>query len=98
MKKYQIHYNKRKIITLDKFDRDVYKVNSTTQYDAYDIDSLQQYNPLYSLFFQLNSSNFNNISLNHMNHIVNLHEVINDEQLVSKKEIFIKFAPYYEDN
>lgn len=94
MKRYQIDYNKRKIIHLPSFQGDIYEVNSTTIYDPYDIVSLQQYNPIYSLYFDLNKNNYNNIALNHVNHIIGPNEIFNTKTNKNeKKKIFTKFAP-----
>ena len=86
MKRHQIDYNKRKIINLESFQGDVYKVNSTTTYDAYDIDCLQQYNPVYSLYFDLNKNNYNNIALNHVKHIVGPNEIFNTKTKKNEKK------------
>lgn len=86
--KFCINYHKRKIIDLGEFTEDFESFN------PYKLSHLQQYNPTYSQFFDLNSNNYNNISLNHLHQIKNLHEVTNiNTQETIKKEIFIKFSP-----
>jgi hypothetical protein len=86
--KFCINYYKRKIIDLGEFKEEFETFN------PYKLSHLQQYNPTYSQFFDLNSNNYNNISLNHLHQIKNLHEVTNIvTQETIKKEIFIKFSP-----
>jgi hypothetical protein len=64
------------------------------KYEPFHIQQLQQYNPLYSLFFKLNETNYNNISFNHKYHIKNLQEVVDAEtQQLRKTPVFVKFAP-----
>ena len=54
----------------------------------------QLYNPLFSLFFDLNASNYNSIALNHRYHMTSLGEVADmHTQKTVKKEIFIKYSP-----
>ena len=90
------HYHKTKNIHLEELDNDSKENEENTKihYSPFKIDKLQQYNPIYSLFFELNDHNFNNISLNHKYNMKNLKEVINIEtQEITKKNVFIKFSP-----
>jgi hypothetical protein len=63
-------------------------------YSPYNIKNLQNYHPLYSEFFELNSTNAKTIALNHLYHIVDLDTVKNRKTGdLSKVPIFTKFAP-----
>jgi len=85
---FNLHYHKRSLIDLgDLIDID--EVNN-----PYKITKLQQYNPVYSLFFDLNESNYNHIAFNHLHHIKNIHQVIDiNTKEIKDKNIFIKFSP-----
>jgi hypothetical protein len=79
-----LNYHKRKIIDLGNLSNN----------SEYNITKLQQYNPIYSRFFDLNENNYNSISLNHKNHIINVNQVIDmNTKEVMNKNIFIKFSP-----
>jgi hypothetical protein len=63
-------------------------------YEPFKIHQLQQYNPIYSVFFELNDKNYNSISFNHKFHIKNLKEVVELKTgEVLKKDVFVKFSP-----
>lgn len=68
------------------------------------LNSLQNYIPLYESFFSLNESNYNNINLNHKFHLhsivntTNLRniltvEIIDNSNNIKKTDLFCKFSP-----
>jgi len=57
------------------------------------IREIQNYNPIYSRFFEMDETNYNRIALNHKYHIYDLSSVIDDKDAVVEKDIFIKFSP-----
>ena len=64
------------------------------EYNPFHIQNLQNYNPVYSMFFEMNPTNYNAIALNHPNHFVDLNTVL--EEGTGKKiskDIHIKYAP-----
>ena len=63
-------------------------------YNPFHIQKLQHYNPVYSLFFEMNPTNYNAIALNHPKHFVDLHTVLEEDtgKKISK-DIHIKYAP-----
>jgi hypothetical protein len=64
------------------------------QYNPFLLDKIQLYNPSYELFFQLTEKNYNNISLNHKYHILDLLNVIDQETRETlEKNIHIKYSP-----
>jgi hypothetical protein len=86
--KFNLNYHKRHLIDLGDLELDD-DINN-----PYKITKLQQYNPIYSLFFDLNENNYNSISFNHLHHIINLHQVINiNTKEIKEKNVFIKFSP-----
>lgn len=58
------------------------------------VDNIQNYIPTYSLFFELNETNYNKISLNHVNQIINFNSIYNIEKKTKKQtQIYIKYSP-----
>ena len=57
------------------------------------VKKLPQYNPLYSVFFNLTKKNYNHIRLNHKNRIIDLNCVWYTTTNEIKEEIFTKFSP-----
>lgn len=77
-----------------KTETDSDSLQKKIDYNAFHIQNLQHYNPIYSMFFEMNPTNYNGIALNHPNHFVDLKTVL--EEGTSKKiskEIHIKYAP-----
>jgi hypothetical protein len=86
--KFCISYHKRVLIDLGKIQ------NESIKNFPYKIDKLQQYNPIYSQFFDLNKTNYNQIAMNHPRHIVDLNSVMNiNTKKIEETEIFVKFSP-----
>ena len=92
-----IHYYKSKKIDLGNLTQR-FQENSSShkkiEYNPFHIHPLQNYNPIYSMFFEMNPTNYNAIALNHPNHFVDLNTVL--EEGTGKKiskEIHIKYAP-----
>ena len=87
--KFQLDYRKTKKINLEEWQK-----HDTTEKSPYKITQLQQYNPIYSQFFELNENNFDNISLNQKYQIQSIDTVLNTEtKEIETKPIFIKFSP-----
>ena len=63
-------------------------------YNAFNITELQNYNPIYSLFFEMNENTYNCISLNHPKHFLDLNTVYDElQQKKMNVPIHIKYAP-----
>ena len=100
-----IYYNKSKKIDLGKIEKDYIDANRESNLDSYNpfhIRHLQNYNPIYSMFFEMNETNYNAISLNHPNHFLDMNTVITSEavgkgegegEIQIQKNIHIKYAP-----
>ena len=94
---FKIEYNKNK--------GDIFK--TLDNYDIISDHNIQNYTPLYNLFFELNDTNYNNINLNtnytivgfdsRIDHNLFLCSLKNTENIenseIKQKEVFIKFSP-----
>jgi hypothetical protein len=91
MSKFKLHYRKTKPIDLEEW------VNTTidaSQNSPYKISKLQQYNPIYSEFFELTDQNYNSISFNSKYQIHAIDKVVNTvSNEIEEKRIFTKFSP-----
>jgi hypothetical protein len=92
----EMNYSKSKKIDLAHLEKQYELLNesSTIEYNPFKIKALQNYNPIYSLFFEMTQNNYNVISLNHSKHFVDL-ETIQDEITTKKTNlaVHIKYAP-----
>ena len=87
---YKLHYSKPEFIHLEKLTEQ----NQHPDFNPYDIDELQLYNPIYSRFFEMNDSNYLKIALNHPYHMKDLQTVAKENgQDEENKNVFIKFSP-----
>ena len=90
--KFNIHYFKTKTIALEPLEKAY--TNDESGYNPYNVTKIQNYNPVYGLFFSLNENNYNNISLNHKFHIIDMMNVYNQETREPvDKHVFIKYSP-----
>ena len=80
---------KEKQEKLEKKDKK--KIN----YNAFNITELQNYNPIYSWFFEMNENTYNSISLNHPKHFLDLNTVYDEiqQKKIPNSSIHIKYAP-----
>jgi hypothetical protein len=65
-----------------------------SEYNPFDVDKLQLYNPIYQRFFDMNESNSQTIALNHPYHIHDATHVVSiktGEPI--EKDVFIKYSP-----
>jgi len=106
-----IYYYKSKKIDLGKIEKDYTDVQresnpanrESNSYNPFHIRDLQNYNPIYSMFFEMNDTNYNAISLNHPNHFLDMNTVIKvgkegstetgEMETKLPKTIHIKYAP-----
>jgi len=94
--KFTINYHKTIPLNL-KYLEENYENNFEdldNDYNPFKISNLQNYNPIYNDFFELNDKNFNQISLNNKYHIRDLSNVyhINTNEVI-ERPVFIKFGP-----
>jgi len=95
--KFHIDYKKTGWLDLKYLEEQYEKnrpPNEELEYNPYKIDKLQKYNCIYSQFFEMNDTNFNQISLNHKYDMINL-ETIRETEVEENKQspVFIKFSP-----
>jgi len=94
MSKFKLHYKKQPLIDIPILGKQYSENNDVVHgYNPYHITHLQQYQPMYKLFFEMNQSNSETISLNQKYHIVDLTHVQENESQSIEKPIFMKFSP-----
>ena len=88
-----IHYEKRKNKVF--FDK-------CKEPEIYDIETVQNFNPIYKNFFELNETNYNSINLKHSKYIYDvnfnmetneLEYIIKENDKIFNEQVFIKYAP-----
>lgn len=85
-----LHYSKPPILDINKM-RDAHK---NPDYNPFDVDKLQLYNPIYKRFFDMNEKNYHTIALNHPYHIQDINHIVSDKTgEVTEREVFIKYSP-----
>ena len=99
----EINYLKSKKLDLGKLKKQFEKEEKKEEkeekekkinYNAFNITELQNYNPIYSLFFEMNENTYNCISLNHPKHFLDLNTVYDElQQKKMNVPIHIKYAP-----
>jgi len=96
--KFQLNYKKSNLVDISYLEKEFEKTkteeHTEMKYNPYSITKLQNYNSIYSVFFDLNETDYNSIGWNQKYDIVDLETVVENP---SKKEIktpvFIKFSP-----
>ena len=87
--KLNINYQRVKPIDFSSFP-DLSDSNSNSvKYNPYAVSNIQYYYPHYKIFFEMNSSNYNQITFNHSQQMTGFNQVSGEID----KSIFIKFAP-----
>ena len=95
--KFTIHYAKHKTVQMNVLDK-TGQVTATedieAEYSPFRIESVQNYNPIYDLWFTLDETNYNRISLNNAYHLVDMNTVVglNTKDVVSRP-VYIKYSP-----
>jgi hypothetical protein len=70
-----------------------YKKAKKNNLEILDVSEIQNYNPVYSRFFEMDETNYNRIALNHKYHIHDLKTVTDNDDKPVEKDIFVKFSP-----
>jgi hypothetical protein len=94
--KFSIHYRKNKIIPISDLASKyvLSEEDMKYEYNPFVFSQFQQYNPLYSLFFQLNETNYNHISLNHRYSILNADTLFDHSaNQIVKSDVHFKYSP-----
>ena len=92
MTKLKIQYSKPERIDLSILGKQ-YQEKNKEDYDPFQIENLQLYNPLYNQFFTMNKNNYDSISFNHKYQVIDLNTVQKDTKETNPREIHIKFSP-----
>ena len=94
--KMNIHYTKLKPLDL-KYLEEHYEsseLDTENGYNPFRIKSLQNYNPVYAHYFELNEKNYNRIGLNHPYHFVDCESVYSySKNVTMDRATHIKFSP-----
>ena len=94
--KIQIHYRKEDPIDITNINAD-YEYSMTdmdNDYHPFTIAKLQNYNPIYSVFFEMTEKNQQRLTLKHPRRILNLNTIYDFEtESVIEKPVFVKFSP-----
>ena len=95
MANFELHYYKFPKLRNSFINNSNYcSKDNDIEYNLFNIDKFQPYNPIYNNLFYLDETNFNRISLNHKYHFVdNLHVIDNTTQDILDKSMFFKFSP-----
>lgn len=101
MKKYDkknlnINYSKVKIINIEELKEKYVRSEEDIEndYNPFSLKKIQNYQPIYSLFFKMNESNYASVCFNNKFHFIDDTFVKDIEtEKVVRKETFIKYAP-----
>lgn len=95
MSTFQIHYKKESVIDPQYLATQYDSVieSSTPEYNPFRIHQIQNYNPIYGLFFDLNDSNYHKITLNQKYGIRGESLVERETGEIVERPVFFKFSP-----
>ena len=98
MSKIQINYRKWKKPTQENLDmlNEQYQESygEIENYFPFRIQQIQNYNPCFDLFFDMNESNYDSITMNHKYCFKDMKTVVNMENMKNENiDVFVKFAP-----
>ena len=97
MNPFKLNYQKVRIPNLETMAHQwsEQEDNDQTSYDynPFRITGLQSYNPLYNLFFNMDSTNCQKITLNHKNIVTSLETVSEGTKTTESAKIFVKSSP-----
>lgn len=95
--KFQLDYHKEKVIqNLETLNSQYEYSPSDMQidYKPFSIKNIQNYNPIYSEFFDMNEQNCDRVCLKHQNRMIDLNTVMDmNNIMIEPKSTFIKFSP-----
>jgi len=97
---FEIGYCKPPFINLAKLES-LYQPNSTidkeNRYNPFLVKNVQRYQPIFSLFFDMNELNYNQVQFNHRYHMIDMNTVFDiDQNTHTQKNIFIKYSPLFD--
>ena len=94
---FKLNYQRVKKPNLEKMETQYAKANgfdgTAYDYNPFRIASLQSYNPIYNLFFNMDSTTSQKITLNHQHLATSLDSVVNSKNESFDAAIFVKSSP-----
>ena len=94
---FKLNYQRVRKPNLEKMETQYAKANgfdgTAYDYNPFRIASLQSYNPIYNLFFNMDSTTSQKITLNHQHLATSLDSVVNSKNESSDAAIFVKSSP-----
>ena len=97
--KYKIQYCKQKTSILEPFIQNNSnlgnEIRNDIEYIPLALEKIQNYNPIYQIFFEMNEKNYNNITLNQKYKCVDIDTICEQEnhETYKNQPIFMKYAP-----
>lgn len=95
--KFHLDYHKEKVIENLETLNSQYEYSVSDEsigYKPFAIQNMQNYNPIYSQFFEMNEQNCDRVCLKHRNRFIDLHTVMDvNNIMIEPKPTFIKFSP-----
>ena len=93
--KFSIGYYKTNSIDLSSLEQNYIQSHSDIEnnYNPFQLDKLQKYNPVYDTLFTLSCKNYNTIQLNHSKHFLNTHLVVDMSNIEHNQDVFFKYSP-----
>lgn len=93
--KFSIGYYKSNPINLSSLEQNCIQSQSDIEhnYNPFQINKIQKYNPIYDTLFTLSSKNYNTIQLNHYNHFINTQLVVDMSDNERNQDVFFKYSP-----
>ena len=96
MVRFSINYYKPKPIQLNCLEENYNPSNEEVEYNfnPFRIQKIQNYQPIYSHYFEMTGNNYNNISFHHKYFFHSLHSILDvSNNEIIEKPVFIKYSP-----
>jgi hypothetical protein len=95
--KFKLHYMKHNVISMTDLEKSGITITPDdidAEYVPFHIDSVQNYNPIYNIWFSLNATNYNRMTLNSVYQIVDMNTVLDSQTKNNiSQQVFIKYSP-----
>jgi hypothetical protein len=96
-KRFNIQYCKQKLaLLIESFNKDLGKeIRNNIEYSPFALEKIQNYNPIYRLFFEMNAQNYNSFTLNQKYRCAGMDLICEQggSDVRTDKPIFMKYAP-----
>jgi len=95
--KFKLHYIKHNVVSMAHLEKSGITMTPDdveAEYIPFHIDSVQNYNPIYNIWFSLNDTNYNRITLNSAHQLVDMNTVLHSQTNTHlSRPVFIKYSP-----